>query len=313
MYKIRENQLTRKKIKEERNKQGRRLLLAAGLVASISLSIAYFSLAHNVKADTAKPLQSTVELVEKEKESPKADSKNSQLQAGLEKVQVFKKLNRDVKVLEEVGNSSKIVLNLKVDDYVAILSEKDGWSKIDYKNIVGYIPTDSLDSLGKNELVVKHGILLATKNYTIPEDFKYQFSLDAENALMVMFEAMTRDGLEISVSRKYVDSDQIEEYEQKDDKEYTFPSKIQHELRTGKAIEFKIPDAATVVNFNDTQQGLWLSKNAYKYGFVQRYPKGKEKTTGFLANDRIYSYVGLKIAKEMHKKDMTMEEYFSRY
>lgn len=53
----------------------------------------------------------------------------------------------------------------------------------------------------------------------------------------------------------------------------------------------------------------WMKENAHKYGFILRYPKGKEYITGFKYEPWHYRYVGKDIAKYIYDKDITLEEY----
>ena len=52
-----------------------------------------------------------------------------------------------------------------------------------------------------------------------------------------------------------------------------------------------------------------MINNAYKYGFILRYPKGKEYITGFKYEPWHFRYVGVKVAKFIHNKKITLEEY----
>ena len=61
--------------------------------------------------------------------------------------------------------------------------------------------------------------------------------------------------------------------------------------------------------FEDSIEFNWMQKNAYKYGFILRYPKGKEHITGFKYEPWHYRYVGIKIAKEIYENNLTLEEY----
>lgn len=315
MSDIRRNQFLRKKIKEKKKKQERRILVAFGLVVTITSSIALISLSNtkNVNADTAQPItiQETRSETknETEKESVKTE-KSGEIDTKKfnDKIIGYKKVVEDSTVLETISENPKRLYDVVAGEYIEFLGEENGWSKVSYKDIVGYIESSVLEDTKENELKVVDGVLLATKNFTIPTDFKTRFNVEAENAMMVMFEAMKRDGLEISLSRKYIESD--ENIEENADTKYPFPNIEQHELRTGRSIEFSIPNSATAINFEDTAQGKWIKNNSYKFGFVQRYPSGKENITGFIANDRIYTYVGSEIATEMHKNNLTMEEYF---
>ena len=54
----------------------------------------------------------------------------------------------------------------------------------------------------------------------------------------------------------------------------------------------------------------WLAENAYKYGFVLRYPLGKQKITGTSYEPWHYRYVGKEVAREIHEREICLEEYF---
>ena len=56
----------------------------------------------------------------------------------------------------------------------------------------------------------------------------------------------------------------------------------------------------------------WLAENAYKYGFVLRYPPGKQKITGTSYEPWHYRYVGIEAAKEIYEHGICLEEYFKQ-
>lgn len=56
----------------------------------------------------------------------------------------------------------------------------------------------------------------------------------------------------------------------------------------------------------------WLDKNAYKYGFILRYPKGKEDITGYEYNRGHYRYVGTYAALDIKKNNLCLEEYLNK-
>ena len=59
-----------------------------------------------------------------------------------------------------------------------------------------------------------------------------------------------------------------------------------------------------------TKMYNWLQKNAYKYGLIVRYPKGKAKVTGYEQEQWHMRYIGIKYAKQMHKYGIkTLEEF----
>lgn len=64
--------------------------------------------------------------------------------------------------------------------------------------------------------------------------------------------------------------------------------------------------------FADTPEGQWVAANAYKYGFIVRYPKDKESVTGYEYEPWHLRYIGTYLATEMHNKAVTtLEEFFS--
>lgn len=77
------------------------------------------------------------------------------------------------------------------------------------------------------------------------------------------------------------------------------------EHHTGLAVDFNTVSAS----FEDTAEYRWLKENAADYGFVQRYPKGKEEITRIDVEPWHYRYVGVEHAKEMDKLGLCLEEY----
>lgn len=59
----------------------------------------------------------------------------------------------------------------------------------------------------------------------------------------------------------------------------------------------------------DTKESKWLAANAYKYGFILRYPSDKANITGIVYEPWHYRYVGKDVAKEITDKGITLEEY----
>ena len=66
-------------------------------------------------------------------------------------------------------------------------------------------------------------------------------------------------------------------------------------------------------SFANTSAYKWLIKNSHKYGFILRYPKGKEFITGYKYEPWHYRYVGVEVAKVIYEKNITYEEYYATY
>lgn len=66
-------------------------------------------------------------------------------------------------------------------------------------------------------------------------------------------------------------------------------------------------------NFEKSKSFNWMNDNAYKYGFILRFPKDKENITGYQYESWHYRYVGEEIAKYIHENNITFEEYYVRF
>lgn len=79
------------------------------------------------------------------------------------------------------------------------------------------------------------------------------------------------------------------------------------EHQTGMAFDVTCQDSGN--GFENTPHYRWLCENAYKYGFIQRYPPNKSHETGISYEPWHYRYVGKKAAKDMRKTGQTLEAY----
>lgn len=85
------------------------------------------------------------------------------------------------------------------------------------------------------------------------------------------------------------------------------------EHQTGLAMDISSDSVNNTLTeqFESTVEGQWLKDNAHRYGFILRYPKGKETITGYQYEPWHFRFVGEKTAKLIYKKDLTLEEYFN--
>lgn len=84
------------------------------------------------------------------------------------------------------------------------------------------------------------------------------------------------------------------------------------EHQTGLACDFAAYGVSTLTtSFAKTKAGIWLAANAYRYGFVLRYPKGKTAITGYNFEPWHFRYVGVTVATQMHDQAIqTLEEFY---
>ena len=64
--------------------------------------------------------------------------------------------------------------------------------------------------------------------------------------------------------------------------------------------------------FDESNEFNWMKEHAHKYGFILRYPKGKEHITGFKYEPWHYRYIGTTLATYLYENNLTLEEYFSK-
>ena len=64
-----------------------------------------------------------------------------------------------------------------------------------------------------------------------------------------------------------------------------------------------------VAVFGDSEEGKWVEKNAYRFGFVLRFPLDKSNITGIRNEPWHFRYVGKEAAKTMHDNNWLLEEY----
>lgn len=91
-----------------------------------------------------------------------------------------------------------------------------------------------------------------------------------------------------------------------------YPGTSEHQ--TGLALDIVTPqynhDVGELDDRFDAYDGaVWLKENAHKYGFVMRYPTGKEDITGYAHEGWHYRYVGIDHATQIYEEGLTLEEY----
>lgn len=64
--------------------------------------------------------------------------------------------------------------------------------------------------------------------------------------------------------------------------------------------------------FADTEEAKWLAEHVYDYGFIIRYPQGKEEITGYKYEPWHLRYVGVDVAAEIKEQGITLEEYYEQ-
>jgi D-alanyl-D-alanine carboxypeptidase len=93
------------------------------------------------------------------------------------------------------------------------------------------------------------------------------------------------------------------------DSESARPGYSEHQ--SGWAIDLSSGGCNISDCFGDTPGGKWATANAYKYGFLLRYPADKVDITGYRHETWHFRYIGTKLSTELHRRSVhTLEEFF---
>lgn len=201
----------------------------------------------------------------------------------------------------------------------------------EYKNLsVGEYLTSTGHKLKiENGIAYVDGNLIVNKTYSLPSNYKPSNPNQAitgdkcnnciEKEVMDAFNLMKSDakaiGLNIYISsgyrsysyqeRLYNNYSAVDGIEGAD----TYSARAGHsEHQTGLCFDLNEIDDS----FANTDEGIWVDENAYLYGFIIRYPKGKEKITGYQYESWHLRYVGVDLATKLYNNGnwLTLEEYY---
>jgi zinc D-Ala-D-Ala carboxypeptidase len=89
------------------------------------------------------------------------------------------------------------------------------------------------------------------------------------------------------------------------------PGNSEHQSGLSMDISSESAHFGLTEQFGETEEGKWLANNAHRFGFIQRYPKGKEGITGYQYESWHYRFVGVKAATVIFENQLTLEEYFN--
>lgn len=261
--------------------------------------------------------------------------------------------NKDIKIsniIKLVNNDIDKIKDLEYDDIILSLVDEDYYiydntvryvnyykenSNLSTKNIITnvnsnidrpyYTDMESTD-MSKGNLIIVNKYYQLSEDY-VPSDLVTiesgytgwngaQLTKDAYEAFKLMVDAAKKDGIKIfsfSPYRSYQTQyntywGYVSSYGREETDTFSArPGSSEHQ--TGLAVDINGCDD----NFGDTKEGKWLVNNSYKYGFILRYPKGKEYITGYQYEPWHFRFVGVDAATKIYELDITFEEYYAYY
>lgn len=196
----------------------------------------------------------------------------------------------------------------------------------------GEIPVLSSFNLFRKEADTSLGwnLILVNDDYSVPNNYEVELTelsngekIDSriypqlqqmfDDARAAGLELFVREGYRTSQDQKDIMDERIQQYRdegysrseaKKLAEEYVAePGTSEHEL--GIAVDIN----ADTSKCSSDAVYTWLANNAYRYGFIKRYPEDKTEITGVNNEPWHYRYVGVDVAREMQEKGLCLEEY----
>ena len=232
----------------------------------------------------------------------------------------------------------KYFLEKNLEDYKEYINKNN---ETDYAKVISIVNVHANHKWYQLELNTNEdlGMLMnVNKFYALSEtytpenlkniDLTYAYGEEGENKLidyaydkfLELWQAANDQGFYLMVTSSYRDYEsqkEIYDYrvstwgERKADETAARPGHSEHQ--TGLVIDMTSKTEPLADSFTDSEAYKWLKENAYKYGFIERYPEGKTYLTGYNPESWHWRYVGLEAAKTMHDEDITFDEYYAFY
>ena len=89
-----------------------------------------------------------------------------------------------------------------------------------------------------------------------------------------------------------------------------YPRRSEHELGLSVDISYTTEGDRLSEKVADSALGKFIESDAYKYGFILRYPQDKVRITGYSYEPWHIRYVGVDLATKLHNENITLEEYY---
>lgn len=221
---------------------------------------------------------------------------------------------------------AKYYIESKLDDY---LSYYDNHTEVSIDDIVAIINVGADKEFYTNVKetdLSKGNAILVNKYYKLPDDYEpdnlvnisnwYSYgspktSSDVYDAFLKMYKQAKKEDLTIIINDGYRSFESQKESWKKygDDT----AARVGHsEHNTGLALDI-ISLSTNSSNFDQSDEFKWLMKHAHEYGFILRYPKGKEYITGYDYESWHFRYLGVDLATKVYNSGLTYDEYYAYY
>lgn len=254
----------------------------------------------------------------------------------------------DADAYAEASADATVFASLKTGESVGLVKIGDeGWCTVTYNEKVCYIQRKHLttkkpENAAETERKVvdvnqkRWSIVVVDKNRELPEGYEpelvnivgTEYSLETRVAdyFEQMYDAARQEGIELtpySAYRSYATQEDnynalVKQFVEQGYSQQDAEVKAATEILPAGCSEHNLGYAVDIVSaddsFKDTDEYKWLCENAYKYGFIERYPEGSQDVTGVIAEPWHWRFVGPFYANKMREEGAkTLEEFLQSY
>lgn len=258
------------------------LVLLAGILAFSYLLVITFG--SKVEVEELKPLTT--------KTITQQDSRKEQATIGAlikvtEEVKPAQSLNLDFKITTDKGEDLLVLVNKKIGLPESFVPG----GLVSLENLVAAYPGAQLKTEAANALKEMFAAAKQDKgaNFTVVSSYRsYQDQVRVFNGWVASAGLKSAESFSARAGHS------------------------QHQL--GTTVDIGVSGKANFSEaFGTSVEGVWLAENSYKFGYVQSYPKGKEKITGYSYEPWHYRYIGQENAVKMVESGLILEEYLQKF
>lgn len=152
-------------------------------------------------------------------------------------------------------------------------------------------------------------VILVNRNHYIPNNYQVELT-ELSNGKKVdsrIYPELQQKIMDEKINEYEKQGYSAKEAKKRAEKYVAIPDTSEHQL--GLSVDIN----ADTDKCSSEKVYQWLDENAYKYGFVKRYPEDKTDITGISNEPWHYRYVGTTVAKIMKEENLCLEEYLEKY
>lgn len=236
-------------------------------------------------------------------------------------------------LLEDVGAYASDMIDENTEESQAQESQ-DGLSQ-EEANVEETLPEEGIPVFESDDW----RLILINKQHPIPDEYGFELGIIKDNMkcdkrilpdLFAMLQAAKDDGIILNISSPYrTDDRQMSNFNRRIEKymnqgysymeayktasrTITIPGASEHEV--GLALDITSNAYSRLDEaFGGTEAGKWLKEHSCEYGFILRYPEGKEYITSIEYEPWHFRYVGKDAAVIMTQENICLEEFWDKY